>query len=364
MKNIFLSQILAIALSLLLSQQAYANFTYEGHLTSLIDVPVTNQPATIKVSILGPTGTCIIFQETHSVITNDKGFFSIQVGGGFTTSSGSIFDGVFKNDLSIVTVTAPVACSYTSAVGDNRRMQIEVSTDAGATYDNLGMIALGKAPQATHADTVGGFDATKLFRVAADATAPTLSLAQVTEFNALIAGNSTRYVPAAGNTSNISAPTVIAGTGGTGSSTSPAYSFSGDTTTGIFHPSAGVLGFATGGFERMTIATNASGDATLNVNGHIGSSGPSASLLTCTGGTLEPASNDTRGRVSFSSTGGTTCVINFAKAFNSTPFCVVSWQGALIPALGISASEFTTQLQIKFSAAPTIGNAFNYHCLQ
>jgi len=373
MKNIFMSQILTLALSLLLSQQAYAKFTYEGHLTNANDYPISG-PIWVRVSILSPTTSCIIFQETHPVTADLKGFFSIQVGGGAATAGLSIFDSVFKNDVSI---TGIGSCTYAPGLGDSRLMQIEVNTDGGPTYDNLGMIALGKAPQATHADTVGGFDATRLFRVATGVTAPAeLNSADVTKFISLIAGTSTQYVQAGG--SNLSsadittalgftpmpAGTQILQTLGT-NSIAPAYSFSGDTSTGIFHPAVNILGFAVGGVEGMRLAKNPSGDATLMVKGHLGSSGTamtSAALSGCgTGASI--IGNDTRGRVTLGS-GATmdSCSITFVAAFESAPFCVVSWAGSLPGPVGATAT--TTALTVHFPATPATGYAINYLCLQ
>jgi|GEM_PF-3828529 len=214
MKNIFI--VFGILLSFLLSffstNTALAKFTYEGHLSDLADNPILNQPANIKVSILDPTGTCIIFQETHALTTDGKGYFAIQVGGGIASGGlSNIFDQVFNNNS--VTLPGIASCSYSSAAGHDRRMQIEVSTNGG-TYENLGMIVLGKAPQAAHADTVGGFDATKLLRVSDGATVPPLTGANVTSLNSLIAGTSTQYMGAGtGVTSVTAAPPLVSSPG-------------------------------------------------------------------------------------------------------------------------------------------------------
>jgi len=60
------------------------------------------------------------------------------------------------------------------------------------------------------------------------------------------------------------------GAGGMGNSATPAYSFAGDLTTGIFHPASDAIGFSTGGVER----------ARLDANGNfgIGTSSPAYAL--------------------------------------------------------------------------------------
>lgn len=205
--------VFTIVLSLLISHQAFAKFTYEGHLSDLSDIPLLNQAAIIRVSILGPFTACIVFQETHSITTDNKGFFSIQVGAGIDVDGlPNVFDSVFNNDLSVV--PGMLACSYTSTVGDHRRMQIEVSTNAGVSYENLGTIAIGKAPQATHADTISGFDITKLLRVSTG-TAPVLNSSDVTNLTNLISGTSSLYIQNGSGVTNVTALAPLIASGGT-----------------------------------------------------------------------------------------------------------------------------------------------------
>ncbi|MEK6627362.1 MAG: hypothetical protein AABY53_01955 [Bdellovibrionota bacterium] len=201
----------AILFIFLISNMAFAKFTYEGHLTNLADAPIANQAAVIRVAILPPpSSSCVIFQETHSVTTDNKGFFIVQVGSGgnvFTPTAAPFnnFDGVFLN--SPIGILGASACTYNQVAGDGRRMLVEVSTNAGSTYENLGLITLGKSPHAAHADTVGGFDESRLMKVAAG-TAPTLSSADLTNFNNLIAGTSSQYVLPGNN--GVTAVTALA----------------------------------------------------------------------------------------------------------------------------------------------------------
>ncbi|MDB5245384.1 MAG: hypothetical protein JWN90_489 [Parcubacteria group bacterium] len=60
------------------------------------------------------------------------------------------------------------------------------------------------------------------------------------------------------------------GIGGTGAANTPAYTFSGDLTTGIFHPASNQIGFTTGGIQRAVIDGNG--------NLGIGSSSPNYKL--------------------------------------------------------------------------------------
>lgn len=208
MKNIFI--IFIFWFGLFISETTLAKFSYEGHLADLSDTPIINQAATLKVSIVAPVSACIIFQEEHSIITNDKGFFTIQVGGGTDIDGlSNTLDGVFNNGF---VINGLAACTYTPVAGDGRRLQIEVDTGGG--YENLGYIALGKAPQAAHADAIGGFDITKLVRVSSGA-APLLSSADATTLSALIAGVSPLYATSAGSVNTVTATTPLVSSGGT-----------------------------------------------------------------------------------------------------------------------------------------------------
>ena len=190
---------------------ASAKFSYEGQLTDLSDMPISNQAASIKISLLNPAAACVLFQEVHSITTTDKGHFFLQIGAG-TDVDGltNSLDSIFGN---AVVLSGMSGCTYTPVLGDDRRMKVEVNTGSG--YELLGLVIIGKSPQAAHADSVGGFDSTKLVR--SSGTAPLLSSAEVTALSQLIAGTSTLYITSGtgGTLTNVTATAPLTSSGGT-----------------------------------------------------------------------------------------------------------------------------------------------------
>ena len=85
---------------------------------------------------------------------------------------------------------------------------------------------------------------------------------------------------------------------------------------------------------------------------------PAASVPTnnaCTGFALSTGSNDTAGRVTFTS--ATSCAINFSAAYTNAPFCTVMPGSA---ASTVTVTTSTTVLTATFGTAQT---AMQYHCL-
>lgn len=197
--------------ALLIAGNAMAKFTYEGHLTDLSDNSLTNQAATVKISVVGPASACVLLMESHAVLTDNNGFFSVEVGGGTDLDGlANTLDGVFSN---AAVLSGMASCTYTPVAGDGRRLKIDV--DIGSGFEALGYVAIGKSPQAAHADAVGGYSATNFVRTAG--AAPLLSSADVTSLSQLIAGTSTLYAgPGAnGTVTSVTGTSPIAVTTGT-----------------------------------------------------------------------------------------------------------------------------------------------------
>lgn len=191
--------------TLLTAGNAMAKFTYEGHLTDLSDNPLSNQAGTVRISVVGPASACVLFMESHTVLTDNKGFFSVEVGGGTDIDGlSNSLDGVFSNSA---VLNGMASCTYTPVATDGRRLKIEVDTGGG--FEALGFVALGKAPQAVHADNVGGYSSTNLVRTSG--AAPILSSTDVTSLSQLIAGTSTLYAApgASGTVTNVTATLPI-----------------------------------------------------------------------------------------------------------------------------------------------------------
>ena len=193
-------RILVFSLTMGMSLSAFAKFSYEGYLTDSSGHEVISQAVRIKLEIHTPseaTSDCLFYAETQNVTTGVDGYFSVIVGSGTRIDSNSslTFDRIFENRGSMTTVSP--TCSYTPAAGAGRNLKVYFSIDAGATYDNLGILAIQPAPMATVAESLSGFTPTSLLRAVDGSGNPTtasaLTPSQYTEFQALLNGTSTHY---------------------------------------------------------------------------------------------------------------------------------------------------------------------------
>lgn len=81
MKKLFL--LLAIAITLNVSAQAPQKFNYQAIARNPSGAEYDNQALGIRVSILdgSPSGT-VVYQESHTVTSNNYGLFSLEIGTG------------------------------------------------------------------------------------------------------------------------------------------------------------------------------------------------------------------------------------------------------------------------------------------
>ena len=104
--------------------------------------------------------------------------------------------------------------------------------------------------------------------------------------------------------------------------------------------------------------------APLDVYGHTANSGLSATIGAC-GTSPAISGNDTRGLVTIGSNSPTTCTINFATAFATTPHCLIAPSGGFAGAsVQWYVSSTTSTMVLNFSAAPTASQKFEYYCMQ
>lgn len=114
--------------------QAPEKFNYQGIARDAAGSPLTAQAIGLRLSILsgGASGT-IEYQETHTVVTNQHGLFTVQLGGGtLVTGSFSTID--WGNAVHFV--------------------QIEMDETGGTNYQLMGSTQLLSVPYALHAGSV------------------------------------------------------------------------------------------------------------------------------------------------------------------------------------------------------------------
>jgi len=102
--------------------------------------------------------------------------------------------------------------------------------------------------------------------------------------------------------------------------------------------------------------------ALLDVHGHMANSGPAVTLGAC-GSSPSFTGNDARGTVSTGTGTVNSCVITFAAAYSTAPYCVATWNTATPPTTSIGVTTSTTALTVYFSASSP-STAFMYQCVQ
>lgn len=141
METFLLKKIGLFAITLLMSLQ-FANaqvpqrFNYQGVARDASGNVMSSHMISLRISVLngGATGTSV-YQETHSVVTNQFGLFTLQIGGG------TILSGTFA------------AVPWT--IG-NQWLKIEMDANGGSNYLDMGTTQLLSVPFAMVAGKIGG----------------------------------------------------------------------------------------------------------------------------------------------------------------------------------------------------------------
>lgn len=103
--------------------------------------------------------------------------------------------------------------------------------------------------------------------------------------------------------------------------------------------------------------------ASLDVVGHIKSSGPAPAISSC-GTSASIVGTDTKGSVTIGSGSVSSCQISFMNPYTPTPpVCVITWNETIPPAITFGVGATTTDLTVYFSGDAN-GKKFNYICLQ
>ena len=104
-------------------------------------------------------------------------------------------------------------------------------------------------------------------------------------------------------------------------------------------------------------------DSTVSVNGHLSSVGNSSAVVSC-GSSAVINGNDTRGLITIGDGSPVSCTVNFAKAYESAPFCVVTPAGGFPGAVQWFITTANSSFTLNFSATPSLHQQFQYHCMQ
>jgi len=128
MKKIY-TLLLFILISIGVYAQAPNKLNYQGLIRNSVGNPLGNTPVLLRISILDVANN-VLFLEQHSTTTNSLGLYNVAIG------TGSLLQGNFA------------AINWGAG---NRYIKVEVSTNAGVTFINLGTNQLLSVPYALYA---------------------------------------------------------------------------------------------------------------------------------------------------------------------------------------------------------------------
>ncbi len=294
-------------------------FTLDGQLfQSSTTTPLLDANALVKVQIINPNGTCLLYEEQQTVNTiSTEGYFHINVGSAFGSAKrtandpGRTMNQIFQNTAPIpatnVTGQTCAGGAYTPAAGAVRYFRIIVTPSATNVADTLTPdLVIDSVPQALVAQSVQGLEKSGILQTA---TGASLALTQAnlealftvpayTNLQAILAGNFLQT-----DASGATLPAYAA---------TPAGVSAGDiwydtTTNQIkYQNNAGV----------QTIGPSSSGISSLTVSSDLSINGMVAGTVSTGAATLDIAAISTPGKVSGNAiTSGT---ISGSAAINTT----------------------------------------------
>lgn len=213
-------------LCMVFSSQALAagelaqTFTLDGYFTAVGTTnPLLDSSVSVKVQILNPDKTCLLYEETQVLDTQaSNGYFNIQVGSatGDAKRSGSdpgrTMTQIFQNSTAITAADAPsqtcTGLTYTPVANDLRYFRLIVTPSGTGVADTLSPdTVIDTVPMAMVAQSVQGLEKASILQVNVGTTMALSqanlesvfqSNAQVTELLALIAGTSSNFVQGTG----------------------------------------------------------------------------------------------------------------------------------------------------------------------
>jgi len=177
------------------------SFTIDGYLYEAgTTSPLLDSAAKIKIQILNPAKTCLLYEEQQTVDTaTTGGYFNIQVGSalGNTKRTGSdvglTMVQIFQNTAAVtagnVSASSCTGSSYTPVAGDVRYFRVIITPSVSNTPDTLSPDAtVGSAPNSLVAQSVQGYSANQFLILGAG------DLSQVNLTSVFASGNAAKLV--------------------------------------------------------------------------------------------------------------------------------------------------------------------------
>jgi hypothetical protein len=198
-----------------------SGIAYQGKITQTNGTPLQSTNVVFRLSVLSPgPETCVLYDEQQTLdMSGSNGAFSLSVGKGTTTFSGSLnpltnpsFGSIFDNSVAKTSLSCASGNSYTPAANDIRKLR--VSFNDGSSITTLADAAVNATPYAEYANKLQGLTKDKFIQVSTSGTQSAFesvfgSNGMVAELIALITGNSNQYLKSSGTTT-FSQPPVSA----------------------------------------------------------------------------------------------------------------------------------------------------------
>ena len=179
-------------------------FTLDGSLSNTSGSPLFDAAAKVRVQILDPSKTCVLYDEEQTVDTRGtNGKFNIMVGSAVGSGKRKALDSantmqkVYQNVSAITAQAAPsqtcAGSSYTPAMGDIRYVRVIVTPTSSAAETLSPDMALDAVPNAMVAQSVQGLERTNILQVNAAAQTTQARLEQLLSALTSTSGNSVKY---------------------------------------------------------------------------------------------------------------------------------------------------------------------------
>lgn len=259
----YLKQVMtALAVVLAVQSPAWAGpqfITYEGYVVDNFNTPVSSSKQ-FKFQITDPSGTCVIYEQTQTIVPAN-GHFSAKVGAGVATHLGaSEFAKLFVNSGTLTCTSG----TYNPVTTDSRRLYVYLD-DGG--FQNVANIELGSTPFAASAgssESISGFTSQQILKFDNSTNTSTLTSSDYSELVSLLLGSSSKYMPSGATTGTLVPNLAI-------DPSVPA--------AGQFWYQSGNLKYYDGSSVK-TISTSGASSAITSLTGDVIATGPGAAAAT------------------------------------------------------------------------------------
>ncbi len=168
MKYRYLKIVAILFCSLLFAEQGLTidlskNFNFTGVLLNDTTGAAMSGPVSITFQIYDPTGTCLLYQESHSSVTlSSDGEFSVNVGTGTrasaATDGGLLWRNIFQNDTQVrAAATSNCTSGYTPSAYESRKLRVTVNSVVLSPDYDMAAVPMANVAESLQGKTVSDF---------------------------------------------------------------------------------------------------------------------------------------------------------------------------------------------------------------